>query len=239
MKLSAESPELTAYALGELNPAERAEVEAALDASPELRAELAEIQRTIGALDFEFSTEPVQVLSAEQRAAIVGQAAGLPTADSVAAEETRLTASEAEAEVQETVGYASRGWLHHFLAWRQQLIWATAGACALALTFTLWPRQRQILETANELRYQRLPESQAKALEVAGAPNAPARSSVPPPPAAASVPVKREPAPVPTSGRLETVNVAPSARPAPSTKTQASAPQRTIDLAANSPAPHP
>lgn len=240
MKLSAESPELTAYALGELNPTERADVEAALAASPELRAELAEIQRTIGALDFEFSTEPARMLSAEQRAAIVGQAAGLPTADSVAAEETRLTASEAEAEVQETVGYASRGWLHHFLAWRQQLIWAAAGACALALTFTLWPRQRQAQESANELRYQRLPESQANSLEVAGAPVGPARSPVPPPapePATASVPVKKEPAAAPASSRLESVNVAPSARPAPSTKIQAPAPQRTRELAANSPAP--
>lgn len=241
MKLSAESPELTAYALGELNPAERVAVEAALAASPELRAELAEIQRTIGALDFEFSTEPVQALSAEQRVAIVGQAASLPTADSVAAEVTRLTSSESEPDVPETVGEASRGWLHHFLAWHQQLIWAAAGACALALTFTLWPRQRQNLETAHELRYQQLPESQANALEVAGAQVGPARSPVPPPaPAtAASVPVKKEPAPAPApaSSRLESVNVAPSARPAPSTKIQAPAPQRARDLAANSPAP--
>ena len=49
---------LTAYALGELNPAERAAVEAALADSAELRAELDELQRTIGSLDAEFAAEP-------------------------------------------------------------------------------------------------------------------------------------------------------------------------------------
>jgi len=251
MKLSADSPELTAYALGELNAAERAEVEAALDASPELRAELAEIQRTIGALDFEFSIEPAVALSPEQRAAIVGQAASLPAADLVEDEVTSLTSPDPEGHFPEAVadptcGSESRApiWWERLLEWRQQLIWAAAGACALALTFTLWPRQRAAVETANELRYQRLPESQANSLEVAGVPATPARppamSSSAPVPATASVPVKKEAASAPASDRLESVTVTTAPRPAPTTKVQTSARQRVGDLAANAPvAPAP
>lgn len=247
MKLSADSPKLTAYALVELNAAERVEVEATLDASPELRAELVEIQRTIGALDFAFSTEPAVVLSPEQRAAIVGQAASLPSTDLVRDEVTTLTSPAPEGHFPEAVadpacGSESRApiWWERLLQCRQQLIWASAGACALALTFTLWPRQRAAVENASELRYQRLPESQANSLEVAGAPATPMRppaSSSPVPVAApASVPVKKESAQSTASGRLESVTVAPAPRPAPTTKIEAPAHQRAADPAANAPA---
>ncbi len=251
MKLSADSPELTAYALGELNAAERAEVEAALDASPELRAELAEIQRTIGALDFEFSTEPAVALSPEQRAAIVGHVAAEVTTrtapDPVGDEVTSLTSPApeghfAEAVAEPTCGSESRApvWWERLLAWRQQLIWAAAGACALALTFSLWPRQRAAVENANDLRYQRLPESQANSLEVASAPAAPIRppasSSPAPLPVPASVPVKKESAQSTASGRLESVTVAPAPRPTATTKVQAPTRQRAEELAANAPA---
>ena len=172
MKLSPESPELTAYALGELDPAERAAVEAALADAPELRAELDELRRTIGSLDAEFAAEPAMALSAEQRAAIVGQAAVAPDADPVAAEVTRLTSHPADgdssrrllrAETEPTRDSESRapGWIARLLAWRQQLIWAAAGACALALTFSFWPRQRDAVEQFKELRYQTPPPTPA------------------------------------------------------------------------------
>jgi secreted protein with Ig-like and vWFA domain/anti-sigma factor RsiW len=166
MKLSPDSPELTAYALGELNPAERAAVEAALADSAELRAELDELQRTIGSLDAEFAAEPAVALSAAQRAAIVGQAASLPAADSVADEATRAAGllQDGESSRQPTEYHPTRDsesraprWIARLLAWRQQLIWAAAGACALALTFSFWPRQRDAVEQFKELRYQTLP----------------------------------------------------------------------------------
>ena len=57
MTLSTDSPELTAYVLGELDPAARAEVEAAVSNSPELAAEVAALQQTIGSLSAAFAAE--------------------------------------------------------------------------------------------------------------------------------------------------------------------------------------
>jgi Ca-activated chloride channel family protein len=153
MKLSPDSPELTAYALGELTPAERAEVEAALAASPELRAEVESLQLTVGRLADEFATEPAVALSMAQRAAIVGQAASLP------AEDTEPEITNPTRGSQRTDGRLEGGptlW-ERLLAWRQQLVWAAVGACALAISFVLWPRQRDAIAEFNELRYQRLP----------------------------------------------------------------------------------
>ncbi len=159
MKLSADSPELTAYALGELNPAERAQVEAALHESPELRAEVMALQHTVGRLADEFAAEPSVALSVEQRAAIVGQAASLPAADPVGAEVTRLTSPaedrDSSCRLLPTEGGPTL-W-QRLLAWRQQLIWAAVGACAVALSFSFWPRQRDALTEFNQLRYQTLP----------------------------------------------------------------------------------
>lgn len=155
MKLSPDSPELTAYALGELTPAERAEVEAALAESPELRAELESLQQTIGSLAGEFAAEPAAALAAEQRDAIMG----LVTAESVAAGVTGLSpAAEVGDSSRRPVqpGGDSTLW-ERFLAWRQQMIWAAVGACALALALVFWPQQRDAVAEFNELRYQRLP----------------------------------------------------------------------------------
>jgi secreted protein with Ig-like and vWFA domain len=170
MKLSPDSPELTAYALGELNPAERAAVEAALADSAELRAELDELQRTIGSLDAEFAAEPAVALSAAQRAAIVGQAAVTPAAEPVGAEVTRLTSRSTEIEPTRDSESRAPRWIARLLAWRQQLIWAAAGACALALTFSFWPRQRDAVEQFNELRYQTPPPTAAPPPVVAETP---------------------------------------------------------------------
>jgi len=57
MKFSTDDPKLTAYALGEMNEAERAEFERELARSPELRAAVEEIRATAAALQSEFASE--------------------------------------------------------------------------------------------------------------------------------------------------------------------------------------
>jgi len=82
MSFDANDPRLTAYALDELDDAERAEVEKLLEQSPEARAAVEEIRQTAELLTGEFANEPVAALSAEQRRAIEAAteevAAGVP-----------------------------------------------------------------------------------------------------------------------------------------------------------------
>src|SRR5262245_37524785 len=75
MKLSPDDPKLTAYALGELDAAERAAIEAALAVSPEARAAVEEIRATAEHLTSELATEPCPELTPAQRAAIESPAA--------------------------------------------------------------------------------------------------------------------------------------------------------------------
>lgn len=81
-----DDPRLTAYALGELDPNERAEVEAMLAESAEARTALEEIRETIGLLSRELTFEPALTLTMTQRQA-VEQAVGVE----VPASETRAT----------------------------------------------------------------------------------------------------------------------------------------------------
>lgn len=142
MRLSPDSPELTAYALGELSPTERAKIEDALKTSAELRAELADIQQTIGLLHHELASQPAVALSPEQRAALLEHATQSPSA---AAEST----SDANpfTESTETAGASTRanpwGWIEPLLAWRRELLWATVGACAVAVVIGSWTRRPQ------------------------------------------------------------------------------------------------
>ena len=69
-------PRLTAYALGELDPTERAQVEALLAESAEARTELEGIRETIALLSRELTFEPAFNLTASQRES-VEQAASL------------------------------------------------------------------------------------------------------------------------------------------------------------------
>lgn len=62
---------LTAYALGELDEAERVEIERLLAEHPELRGELAEVQSLAGMLRSEFVAEPRPSLTAEQRQSVL------------------------------------------------------------------------------------------------------------------------------------------------------------------------
>ena len=140
MKLSPDSPELTAYALGELSPAERAAVEAALADAPELRAELDALRHTADLLAHEFAAEPAVELSPGQRATIVRNA-GNPVAK---ADTERVPARPPLAVLL---------W-ERFQAWRASLAWAVAAVAVLALTFALWPQPRDLERQFAQLRYQ-------------------------------------------------------------------------------------
>jgi len=238
MNLSVDSPELTAYALGELNPAERAEAEAALDASPELRAELAAIRRTIGALDFGSSTESA-ALSPEQRAAIVAQmAAEAPretASDAAGHVATSLTGSETEGHSTKTAAdptweserHAPDGW-GRLLAWRRQLIWLAAGACALAFTLLFWPMEREGSETEDEWSHPG-PQGSARANPSDGA-----GVRIFPMDSQASVTLfDWPPAPTAVPGRLETVQVPAVAHPIPTTQVQSTVRTKVGNLAAS------
>lgn len=71
MSSIADDPRLTAYALGELPEAERAEVEALLRDDPAARAALEETASLAGLLKEELRAEPGPRLSPDQRAAVV------------------------------------------------------------------------------------------------------------------------------------------------------------------------
>ena len=67
-------PRLTAYALGELAPADVAKIEAALKSSPELEAVVADIRRASETISNVFLTEPSLQLTPEQKSQLLVEA---------------------------------------------------------------------------------------------------------------------------------------------------------------------
>lgn len=84
-------PRLTAYALGELDPADRAEIKSAIEASPELEKVILEIQETIGMIESTFSKEPLPNTDVDLASAVVRSASSAATEDEVG--ESKLEAS--------------------------------------------------------------------------------------------------------------------------------------------------
>jgi anti-sigma factor RsiW len=97
----------TAFALGELSPAERAEIERELSADPELNAEIAEIREMAGILKKELAAEPAGTLAEHQRWAIIR-----------AATPARPPAANERDVVQP-------GW------WQRAGVWQVVAACAV------------------------------------------------------------------------------------------------------------
>ncbi len=77
MKINPNDPKLTAYALGELDETERAELEAQIGKSEELRQAVDEIRHTAELLSNELQAEPLATLTFDQRRAIEAKAASL------------------------------------------------------------------------------------------------------------------------------------------------------------------
>src|SRR5262249_28636427 len=70
-QLLPDDPRLTAYALGELDPTEQAEVERLLAEAPAAQAAVQEIRDVAGLLTTELRQEPVPELTSAQRTAIL------------------------------------------------------------------------------------------------------------------------------------------------------------------------
>ncbi|MGD2109132.1 MAG: von Willebrand factor type A domain-containing protein [Phycisphaerae bacterium] len=77
MKIDPNNPKLTAFALGELDERERAEIEVQIEQSAELRQAVDEIRSTAELLTKELRAEPVVTLSPDQRHTIDAKAASL------------------------------------------------------------------------------------------------------------------------------------------------------------------
>ncbi|MCK4624528.1 MAG: von Willebrand factor type A domain-containing protein, partial [Phycisphaerae bacterium] len=74
MNTEHDEAKLTAYALGELGEAERAEVEAQLKSDPAASQEVEEIRKVAGILTDELKAEPAPKLTSQQRKAVEAQA---------------------------------------------------------------------------------------------------------------------------------------------------------------------
>ncbi len=157
MNLTPDSPELTAYVLGELPPHQRAEVEAALQASPALAAEVEALRQTAhhlaSALD---ASEAVPALDAARRSEILAAAerrvaspASSPATDAAPGREVLPDGPG----WMERLRTSSADWLR---AW-----WPVAGAVAASAAVAVWITTRDGRDATTvafqDLRYQRLP----------------------------------------------------------------------------------
>ncbi|MBL9173198.1 MAG: von Willebrand factor type A domain-containing protein [Verrucomicrobiales bacterium] len=161
MKLSPDSPELTAYVLNELPPAERALVESALQESDALRAEVDQLREVAERMVDAFATEPVTALTPEQRRRILEQ--GRPPMP---------RASGASASPGESP----------LVAWyrilRAHWAWATTALAALAVTLIALRPDRSADHRFQELRYQVRPAPETAVPETAS--RSPAQPTNPP-----------------------------------------------------------
>lgn len=202
MNLNPDSPEITAFALGELPADEMEAVAAAVAADPVLQAEVEAIRTCAARLAEQLAAEPALSLTEAQRSAIADAAE--PSVEPT----SKVPATDVPA--------GTGAWWRWLLqpAWGMSL----AGAAALCLALVVWPRiERDADREFSETRYGPIPTIT----------NAPAPSVAPAPPVAvssarvASVPVAVDaPAPVPVAPaaaqRRETpVRLQPAPTPAP------------------------
>jgi len=157
MNLNPDSPEITAFALGELPVAEMEAVAAAVAADPVLLAEVEAIRLCAARLSEELALEPVAPLTEIQRSAIADAAERL---DAPAAGDPTIDA-----------GPMTGAWWR----WLLQPAWGVslAGAAALCLALVIWPRiGRDADREFSETRYGPIP-TVTNAPAVFAAPSAP------------------------------------------------------------------
>ncbi|MFN0066801.1 MAG: hypothetical protein ACKVYV_04105, partial [Limisphaerales bacterium] len=141
MKLTPESPELTALALDELDLAQRAEIEAALAADPTLRAELDALRATAGRLERALAEAPAPALTTGQRE-ILREAA----LRSAPAERRRPAAEEAPA-------------VPWWAGWLRPALGFALAALVVAAAVAWWPRP------SDEMRFSRLRYQPGRTME--------------------------------------------------------------------------
>ena len=118
MSIDRNDPRLTAYVLNELSDADRAEVEAALDGSPELRQTVDEIRQTTDLLADRLPSEPYPSLSDDQRAPILADHAPA-TRQSESSQSRWISIAVAVSLLFVIVGTAAIGSIWSGLAWRE------------------------------------------------------------------------------------------------------------------------
>lgn len=153
MTFTPDSPELTAYLLGELDSDTRTALERALVQSPELRTELESLQATLGVVSEAFSVEPEVHLSPIQQQRVLAAMASHAAVPEPAAEGTRRRPQQSSNAGESAAGWA---WLAGWLGWRGGAVLAGAMALlATALLVTLPPARRvSDLSSVEQLRYQ-------------------------------------------------------------------------------------
>lgn len=145
MKLSPDSPELTAYLLDELPPAERALVETALGESEELRIEVERLRDTTERLVEVFVNEPATALTPEQRRRILAQ--------------DRNSMVRNSAPSMTSWSTTVQTWCRNL---RAHWAWTTTTAlAALAMTLIALRPERSAEHRFQELRYQLQPPSKS------------------------------------------------------------------------------
>lgn len=209
-----DDPRLTAYALGELEGDERASVEAAVRANPELRAAVEEIRATMAHLE--------AALAAEAAADDAGGAGALQT-----------IAARAQPSGLGGEGPRKRGKLIPF----PQLYYVVGGLAAACLALVVWANREQYAarEDAQRVAQQRAAEQQAKARAAL----AQVRVAVPVEPAAPAAPaeaVAQAAAPL-ASPAVAAAAAAPAAVSMPVATPLATEPAEPVQIAAVEPRP--
>ena len=127
MTIDKNDPRLTAYALGELEESERAEIEAAVNNSESLRRLVADIRATADLVTAELKAESALGLSDEQRAAV----------------EAKLAAAEAQGATPATIPMPRR------TRWSGRA--ALAASVALMIGASYWTLTRPSASTATKM----------------------------------------------------------------------------------------
>ncbi|MFM8419553.1 MAG: von Willebrand factor type A domain-containing protein [Verrucomicrobiota bacterium] len=163
MNLTPDSPELTAYVPGELPPHQRAEVDAALQASPALAAEVEALRQTAHDLASALTMpEAVPALDPARRSEILAAAERRVASPALAA----ATHPAPDRKVlPDGPGWMER--LHASAAQWLRTWWPVAGAMAASAAVAVWITTRDGRDATTvafqDLRYQRLPVTPANA----------------------------------------------------------------------------
>ncbi len=176
MKITPDSPELTAYVLGELSPDQRAEVEAAVATSPELAEEVATLGQTARSMEAWLAAPGVvPALDPMRRAEIL--AAASASAEALG----HVDANPFRQGATLQPGREAAGWRVMFAwAWTRlrqpiaALAVATVAIAAVAWVFFLRPGKTEMQVASTGLRYQHPSEPGPRKREPARATGRPA-----------------------------------------------------------------
>ncbi len=247
MKITPDSPELTAYVLGELPPALVAEVEAAIAASPDLADEVASLERTARSMEaWLASPEAVPALDPDRRAHVLAAASARALAPGRAQANPFNQGPAAEPKDRPPGVWTLVSW-----AWtrlRYPLAGLAVAAGVVACVLWVRPGRNEMQVASTGLRYQDAPvpveRRRAPLREVvqadAKARRAPDMPVPSPPPAPVAVPPSK-PASVPVAPRASSAGQAVNGPvpTAPREKAKAESGQRSLAATQAGSAPRP